>query len=281
VRNPGQNTLFGEMDMKKHYLLIVFFISVFTFSVFGGKTESASADANFYFVQITDTHLGLKENNERTRRIIKKINALPFKVAFVVHTGDIVDNSVQEANTVDAAKELFSRLNAPVYFISGNHDIFYESQKTDYEKKFGALNYIMECHNVVFIFIYTNTIKHDPDALGKDFFKWFENTLKKNKKKPVIIFEHIPPGPDFYDNRFQPSWWPVEAEKKWVALINSYEVKAVITGHFHRDELHWLGNVPLYICSPVSGREGRQATFRVYQYKNGKLSYFTQYIDNN
>lgn len=264
--------------MKKHYLLIVFFLSVFTFSVFGGQTGSSSADANFYFVQITDTHLGLKDNSERTEKIISKINALPFKVEFVVHTGDIMDNSIRDANMVNAAKQIFSKLKMPIYFIPGNHDIYSESQKTAFEEKFGSLNYIRECHNVVFIFMYTNAIEHDTNALGTDFFKWFENALRENKEKPVVIFEHIPPCLDFYENKFQKSWWPAEAEKKWVALINLYGVKAVIAGHFHNDEFHWLGKVPLYVCPPITGLGGTQATFRVYQYKDSRLSYFTQYI---
>jgi UDP-2,3-diacylglucosamine pyrophosphatase LpxH len=64
-----------------------------------------------------------------------------------------------------------------------------------------------------------------------------------------------------------------------VKLINSYNVKAVIAGHFHRDELHWLENVPLYVSSPVAGYWGRQATFRIYEYSNGKIGYRTQYIE--
>jgi UDP-2,3-diacylglucosamine pyrophosphatase LpxH len=66
---------------------------------------------------------------------------------------------------------------------------------------------------------------------------------------------------------------------KWVALINQYNVKAVITGHFHRDEFHWLDKVPLYVSVPVAEKFGRQAGFRIYEYKNGKLGYTTQYLE--
>ncbi|MDY6906314.1 MAG: hypothetical protein SWH61_16705 [Thermodesulfobacteriota bacterium] len=55
-----------------------------------------------------------------------------------------------------------------------------------------------------------------------------------------------------------------EIKEKWKTLINTYNVKAIVAGHFHRDELHWLGDVPVYIAPPVAGYWGRKAAFRIY-----------------
>jgi UDP-2,3-diacylglucosamine pyrophosphatase LpxH len=60
--------------------------------------------------------------------------------------------------------------------------------------------------------------------------------------------------------------------------LAGYDVKAVITGHFHRDELHWVGGRPVFAAPPVAGYWGRQASFRLYEYRDGRLSYRTIYL---
>ncbi len=54
---------------------------------------------------------------------------------------------------------------------------------------------------------------------------------------------------------------------------------AAIAGHFHRDEFHDLGGVPLLVAAPVSGRFGRQTSFRIYEYDSGRLTYRTWYLE--
>ncbi|MFW6303548.1 MAG: metallophosphoesterase family protein, partial [Candidatus Sumerlaeota bacterium] len=73
--------------------------------------------------------------------------------------------------------------------------------------------------------------------------------------------------------------WRPEYREAWIKLINRYNVKAVIAGHFHRAEQHWLGDVPLYVAPPVAGYWGRQASYRLYHYQAGRLSFTTQYLD--
>ena len=37
-------------------------------------------------------------------------------------------------------------------------------------------------------------------------------------------------------------------------MVNGHNVKAVIAGHFHRDEHHWIGDVPLYVSDKFKGK---------------------------
>ncbi|HBG27608.1 MAG: hypothetical protein A2Y10_15780 [Planctomycetes bacterium GWF2_41_51] len=264
--------------MKRITLFVL--ACLFAIVSIGFAKEFNSSDSSFYFVQITDTHLDDSENFERTEKIIKKINALPFDIEFVVHTGDVFDDSISDANALKAAKKLFAKLNPPIYYIAGNHDIFSKETKKTYIENFGQLNYIEEIHGVVFVFIYTNIKKNDSDVFSDDFFKWFEDSLKSAADKPVVVFQHIPASDDFYTNVFHKPL-PAKIEKKWSKLINRYNVDAVIAGHFHRDQMDWFGDVPLYVCPPVSKWFGKQATFRVYEFKNGRLKYFSQYLDSD
>lgn len=85
-------------------------------------------DETVYFVQISDSHLGPVPGFAShgslalpaAQRLVDRINQLPFKPDFVVHSGDITNEPHPAAYTL--AAETFSRLKAPVYFVRGNHD---------------------------------------------------------------------------------------------------------------------------------------------------------------
>lgn len=71
-------------------------------------------------VQLSDIHLGTQLRPERElRRLVDSVNALqPDLVAF---TGDLVNIRAEELDT--AAMRELGRIQAPVYSITGNHDI--------------------------------------------------------------------------------------------------------------------------------------------------------------
>lgn len=237
-------------------------------------------EKHFYFVQITDTHFGDGDHLDKARKAVENINSLPMKIACVVHTGDITMNKLDDKKVIDSGLSVMKKLSVPVHYVAGNHDILQnklESTRKIYIKKFGGLISQTEYNGVLFVFVYTEPLRKSFTLPGYRPLKDLEEILKNSKDKPVIIFHHAPSVDDFYNNKFHKSW-KTDIRNKWVKLINSYKVKAVITGHFHRDELHWLGNVPLYVSSPIAGYWGRQATFRIYEYSNGKIGYRTQYI---
>lgn len=86
------------------------------------------SNAPVYFVQISDTHFGPTADYERhghfplpcARRVVEVINNLPARPDFVIHTGDIVTDPHPAAYRL--AAETFARLNAPIYYVNGNHD---------------------------------------------------------------------------------------------------------------------------------------------------------------
>lgn len=244
--------------------------------------QAQQSDVSFYFVQITDTHWPDDENYARTRKIVDAINKLPMKIEFAAHTGDITMNKTDYPKVIEKGKTILAGLKMPVYYVPGNHDIYadkYHDRKKLYEQGFGEVNQSAEYHGVVFLFVDTLPFA-DPELHSRSLaaLEWIESHLKTAGDKPVVIFHHIPSVLDFHSNEFHESW-PKEYQNRWERLLNKYNVKAVIAGHFHRDEHHWLGDVPLYVCAPVVGYWGRQATYRIYEYKNGKLGYRTRYIE--
>lgn len=237
----------------------------------------------FTFVQITDTHLGIPENDRRTRKIVDAVNALPMTVACVVHTGDIYDRRVRENPEAAArAAAVFAPLRVPVYFVPGNHeiDLFRMADRTEaaYTKAFGPLSYSKPVAGMLFVFTYSDPLREGVSLPGFDPLDSLRQELEKSHGAPVLLFHHCPSVEDFYANRLHPGW-NSHVREHWVRLINRFNVKAVIAGHFHRDECHWLGDVPLYVSGPVAEKYGRQAGYRIYEYKDGRLSYTTQYLE--
>ena len=245
--------------------------------LFAGALSQAK-DKSFYFVQITDTHLGYSDHEERLTQVVQAINKLPFQIEFVVHTGDITTDKIEDGPTLAGALSILKLLKPPIHYVAGNHDILrkkLDSTTMAFKNNFGDLISQKEYGGVVFLFVYTEPFGSGFSLPSYDPLAELGKRLKQSAGKPVVVFHHSPSVGDFYSNEMHPGW---EREKEWVTLLNRYNVKGVIAGHFHRDELHWLGKVPLYVCPPVAGHWGRQASFRIYEYKDGKIGYRTQYI---
>ena len=81
-----------------------------------------------HFVHISDTHIGPTpdftlgdvQTLPALERVVARVNALPVRLDFVMHTGDVAANPSPEAYRL--AAEVMGRLSAPVYYVTGNHD---------------------------------------------------------------------------------------------------------------------------------------------------------------
>lgn len=236
----------------------------------GGASPGApdGGGPHFYFAQITDTHVGDNDGQQRTQQVVAAVNASYFPLTCVVHTGDVAERG----DTQDAAKTELSKLLVPLHVLPGNHDMMEDTSAQSFIDRWGALSSSAEYEGVVFLFVYDQT------APGYDPLDWLEKALAQAGDKPVIVFHHEPPVEDFYNNALHPGW-PDEKRQAWTRLLEAHNVVADVAGHFHRDEQHYLATVPLLIAEPVSGRFGRQAAWRIFEYDSGRLTYRTQYIE--
>ncbi|MCL2013172.1 MAG: metallophosphoesterase [Cystobacterineae bacterium] len=232
-------------------------------------TEPASENGpHFYFAQMTDTHVGILDGQERTQQVVSALNASSLPLVCVVHTGDLAE----PGDFQNVAKVELSKLSLPLHVLPGNHDMMENDSTQSFIHRWGALSSSAEYEGVVFLFVY------DQQANAYEPLDWLEKALKKADGKPVILFHHEPPVENFYNNTLRPGW-PENKKQQWIKLLEDNNVVAAITGDFHRGEMHFLGNIPLFISEPVSGRYGRQAAYRIYEYKKGRLSYRTQFLE--
>ncbi|MGI6295234.1 MAG: metallophosphoesterase family protein [Armatimonadota bacterium] len=237
---------------------------------------------HFYFAQITDTHFGRDNNAERAAKVVASVNALPVKIEAVVVTGDIFDECILDDKVVQTALDTFKALRPPVYYLPGNNDIVENDQapamRDAFIKHIGPLASKTVVKGVVFLMVYTEPLRVNV-GVEFDALKWLKRELDDAGDRPVIIFTHTPVDRDFYLNKMHPGW-PDANRKKLESLISANKnVKAVITGHFHRDEFHWIGDTPEFVCPPVSSLFDRQNAYRMYEYNDGKVSYRTIHLD--
>ncbi len=264
---------------KFRFLTVFLFFLIHSSPAFCADSEN---DGDFYFVQVSDIHFDGGENSRRMEEVVKAINNLPMKIEFVVITGDIMADNIAKEDIAKQALEILGRIKPPLSPLPGNHDILQKKLPQTvplYKKYFGELSHKREVEGVVMLFVYTEPIRKDFQVEAYNPWQLLETEFYSAKGKPIIVFHHAPTSEDFYNNASHESW-PAEAKEKWEKLINSADVKAVISGHFHRDEYHWSGNVPMFAGGAVSHYWGRQAVYRIYHYQNGRLEYSTQYIES-
>lgn len=270
--------------MNQNRQILTLSLLIILFTIFGCAATSpennttADIGSHFYFVQMTDTHFGDANHYDRTKKIVSAINDLPMKLKCVVHTGDVTSDNILQDSIAIKGTEILGGLQVPIHFVPGNHDIDeknLELTRRKFEQYFGPLLTVQEYEGVQFVTVFTEPIAQGYQLEGYNPLEELEAVLSNGK--PTLVFHHSPSPDDFYRNKMHDSW-EESGRLKWEALLNKYNVKAVMAGHYHRDEHHWLGEVPLYVSGPVGSWYGRQPTYRIYEYKDGKLGYRTQYI---
>lgn len=267
-----------RLQIKIFYLVIIIISTIFFNSPVCALEANAKSN-NFYFVQISDTHIGKGSNLKITQRLIQQINKLPMDIQFVIHSGDIMQNGLRDTANTRLAVDVFNKLEAPIYFIPGNHDIYPEFLETEidiFQKYFGELIFTKEFEEISFIGFFSDPIASSFSVVGYEPLIELERAIKLIDDKPIVVIHHIP-SVDFFYNNIRHDGWKSADRIRWEKLLNSYNVIAIIAGHFHGSEQYWIGDIPLYISGSVTNRFGRQPSFRIYKYEDGKLSYRTQY----
>ncbi len=240
-----------------------------------------AGNSGFYFVQITDTHWGDGDNLQKTKTAITAINNLPVPIEFVVHTGDMTTRKMEDQILIDSGLNIMKTCKFPVYYVPGNNDITeknFKQQTALYVKNFGEINHRIDNENISITTLLNIEYKDSTGKVIYDPLSKLDSLLKtKPQSLPTLIFQHCPTTDDFYGNVFHQGW-PSDKLTQFQKLCEKYNVQGIFTGHFHRGELHWIGQIPLFVSAPISGSWGRQSSFRVYHYHNGKISYFTCYL---
>lgn len=154
------------------------------------------------FLQISDSHVGFdKPANPNAlgtlEEAVNKINAMPAKPSFMIHTGDITHLS--KAAEFDNAERIISQTKLDVHYVPGEHDFLDEEVKF-YRDRYGRGTkgqgwYSFDAGGVHFVGL-VNVVDLKAGGLGNlgtEQLAWLEDDLRgKSKSTPVVLFAHIP-----------------------------------------------------------------------------------------
>jgi 3',5'-cyclic-AMP phosphodiesterase len=173
--------------------------------------EVHADEKNYHrLVILGDPHLPGKEMSAK-ESVIKTINSWN-DVDMVVVLGDICFE-LGTSEEYAFAKQFFSKLKKPVYFINGNHDYIYDDILDSKGRKTRAysgnqqnklklfketfnlpeLNYAIRVGHYSLIFLAADELgSSDLARISQRQLDWLGSELNRNRKLPTIIFFHAP-----------------------------------------------------------------------------------------
>ncbi len=203
------------------------------------------------FLQISDSHVGFdKPANPNARGTLEeavgRINAMPVKPAFMIHTGDI--SHLSKAAEFDDADRIVSQTGLDVHYVPGEHDFLDEELKL-YRERYGrgtkgAGWYSFDASGVHFIGL-VNVVDLKAGGLGNlgdEQLAWLEADVKgRSASTPIVVFAHIPLWTVY------PEWgWGTEDSGRALELLKRFGSVTVLNGHIHQVMQKVEGNVTFH-----------------------------------
>jgi len=236
----------------------LFFRILLLFVITSGFSQNAEKKDIIKFVQLTDLHVSVGNDNDfLLQNIVKEINNSDNE--FVVVTGDLTNRGADDE--LQQVHSILSKLTKPYYVISGNHETNWsESAGLTYKKIFGEDRFVFSKGDYLFIGYPCGPYMKMGDGFVKhEDVLWLDKTLKdslKGNNKKVLNFAHYP-----MDNS-------VSNYKEVLSVLQKYPTVASFCGHGH--------SLRKYDFSGLSGLMGTSITSL-----DGKTQSYNELIINN
>uniref|UniRef100_A0A3Q4HPU9 Serine/threonine-protein phosphatase CPPED1 n=1 Tax=Neolamprologus brichardi TaxID=32507 RepID=A0A3Q4HPU9_NEOBR len=237
----------------------------------------------FFFIQAADPQLGLMkawrdgdcdgggeewaEEVELTKQAVEAINQLRPRPRFMVLCGDLVHAMPGTPFREGQEKDLKAALKGtdpsiPLVFVSGNHDLGNTptpSTVEQYCREWGD-DYFSFWVGGVLCLVLNSQLFFDASAcpeLREAQEAWLEAQLSREPKpKHILIFQHIPlylKSPDEEDDYFN---LQRTVRQKLLDRFKKAGVKAVFSGHYHRNAGGCHGGLDMVVSSAIGCQLG-------------------------
>jgi 3',5'-cyclic AMP phosphodiesterase CpdA len=206
-----------------------------------GQETSSSGTSGFSFVQISDSHIGFgKEPYKMTvtatlREAVARINALPQRPDFLIHTGDLTH--LATAREFDTVCQILKDAKVDkVFYVPGEHDLIPDG--VEYLKRFGAGTrgdgwHSFDYRGVHFVGL-VNVASQGTDkglgVLGDDQLAWLKADLGGlGPSTPIVVFGHVPLWAVY------PQWgWGTQDGQQALSCLKRFGSVTVLNGHIHQ-----------------------------------------------
>ena len=217
-----------------------------------GDRMSEMKEADFSFIQISDSHIGFNKdaNPDVTATLqiaIDRINSAATPPDFLLHTGDI--SQLSKPSEFDTAQQILKGAKAgKIFFVPGEHDVLTDDG-LQYLNRFGKDTkgqgwYSFDHKGAHFIGLVNvmNLKAGGLGSLGPDQLKWLEDDVRNLKSStPVIVFAHIPLWMVY------PDWgWGTDDSEQALGYLRRFGSVSVLNGHIHQIMQKVEGNVTFH-----------------------------------
>jgi 3',5'-cyclic AMP phosphodiesterase CpdA len=224
------------------------------------------AKAPIRIALLSDTHVNANGTNDeqhlyrgRFEKAIAMVNT--SRVDLVLFTGDLTQDG--KADQIKDFLSQIKKLNAPVFYVPGNHDVgnkiipgkggtVTEARVAQFEKEMGPTFFSKTAAGVRIVGI-------NSPLLGSGFereqamWAFLEKELGHPTPQPTIVFSHYPAFLKTPDEGGG-DYWNMEPEprKRLLALLKSGGVKTMLSGHLHRDLVNRWEGILFVSTRPIS-----------------------------
>jgi Icc protein len=216
------------------------------------------------FVHLSDTHLSPDPNYGAGRHgsphssragaeaLVRAVNALPFRPDFILHTGDVVYDPDPAAYAV--AQTVLGALQAPVYYVAGNHDHGPTLQATlgGIVAPAASYYYEREINGLQLLVLDSNGPAEPPRGyIPDEQLDWLRERTSAVDARPLIVAVHhhlLPVNVPWLDGTMRTT----NGEAVHAALLPARErLRGVFFGHVHQP-LEMLRDGILYASAASS-----------------------------
>jgi len=205
-----------------------------------GKARAASPMGGFSFVQISDSHIGFsKEPNKDVtatlQEAVNRINALPQRPAFVLHTGDLTH--LAKPDEFDTVAQILQGVKAgEVFYVPGEHDVFTDDGRLYVERHGrgtrgnGWRSFDYQGVHFIGLVNVMNLKAGGLGVLGNEQLDWLKDDVSHlTDSTPIVVFAHVPLWAVY------PKWgWGTEDSEQALALLKRFGSITVLNGHIHQ-----------------------------------------------
>jgi Icc protein len=214
-----------------------------------GRLSPAALKAELFFAQISDSHIGFsKEANPDVtatlQAAVQRVNGLPQRPAFVLHTGDI--SQLSKPSEFDTADQVIKGIKTErAFYVPGEHDVLTDNGQ-GYLQRYGKGTkgggwYSFDHAGAHFIGLVNvlNLKAGGLGSLGPEQLDWLKNDVRGlSASTPIVVFAHIPLWSVY------PEWgWGTDDSEQALGLLKRFGSVSVLNGHIHQILQKVEGNV--------------------------------------
>jgi 3',5'-cyclic AMP phosphodiesterase CpdA len=210
---------------------------VFASGLARGADSYASAQDEFFFVQLSDTHWGFQgapnpDAAGTLPKAIAAVNALDPQPDFIVFTGDLThttDDPAERRRRMGQFRDLIGGLRTKqIRLMAGEHDASLDSGEA-YREFFGQTHYSFSHKGVHFVAL--DNVSDPTGRIGDEQLAWLAADLAKQPRDArIVVLTHRPLFPLY------PQWdWATKDGEKAIELLMPYKNVTVFYGHIHQE----------------------------------------------